>query len=157
MYTFSSSATENAALIGYCVYPPSNCTVQARNVTAIFDSWIPSTSRTGPYNFSFARATGSGQSVPINGTSGVVIGSAEWGGTVPTPQTFLLHITGGVCGAGNSCFAIPKVGPVCDAGTGNTGAAYNSIPTDFANPTKACPPPNSSPSRPNRRVSSETQ
>jgi hypothetical protein len=127
-YTFSGTES-GVTLIGYCVYPPSTNTTQPGNVTAHFDSWVANTSKKAPYNFSFGRPTG-GPGVPADGTSHV-IGSADWGTTVPTPQTFLLHITAGVCGTGNTCFVLPAAPTPCSAGDANV--AYNSMPSDVVN------------------------
>jgi hypothetical protein len=67
----------------------------------------------------------------------VTMGTATWTELPNDPQTILLHVADkGVCGtSGPTCFVVPtgKAGPICNAGNGNTLAAYNSMPFDVVN------------------------
>ena len=86
---------------------------------------------------------GSKTNLTLDGTNQPV-GTATFA-TEPTTNDIVLHISdGGQCFdlygvVTPTCFVLPgtEPGPVCDAGTGNTNAAYNAIPTDVEH----CSPP----------------
>lgn len=80
-------------LIEYCVIldsgasDPDSVTAQALggNGTAF-------QANTGSGEFSFSRGDGNPSNIPLDGTTGIVMGTATWSGVVPATQTLLLHI-----------------------------------------------------------------
>jgi hypothetical protein len=143
-YTFSSLTNENPVggvpgLIKYCVYPnpatplPTSDTVAAHGANG--QLWVYSK---GSNNFAFVRPGGDKTNIPLDGTTGIAMGSATWNAAAPTNQTIILHINDPtVCtslfGSGTSatCFVKPSTGPICNAGDSNV--AYNAMPTDVVN------------------------
>lgn len=135
-YTFSSLVDENPVsgvpgLVKYCVYPSS--TPVSINVTAKGANGVPWTSAKGTDNFAFTRPTGNPSNIPLDGKT-TVMGTASWT-TVPQTQTILLHIADPtVCAnlypgtAPSTCFVKPSTGAICNAGEGDTTAAYNAMP-----------------------------
>ena len=90
-------------------------------------------------DFGFSRPGGDPTNIPLDGTTGIAIGSATWA-NVPTKQTIVLHINdSSKCGTSPTCFVLPgaKPGPVCNAAGDLTGVGYSSIPKDVT----SCSPP----------------
>jgi hypothetical protein len=142
-YWFVSLTDENPVagvpgLIKYCVYPspseqPAAIDVQAKGANGA--DWI---SMASGKRFAFARPAGSPSNIPLDGTS-VLMGTATWN-TVPTDQAILLHIAdAGVCAAlygsdsPGTCFVKPSLAPICSAGDGESGVAYNAMPFGAVN------------------------
>jgi hypothetical protein len=114
-YTFSSFVNKTSSggvpgLIEYCVYttpPPGSVTpvVHGANGTA----WSFSL---GSDRFAFERPGGDPSNIPLDGTTGITMGSATWSGSIPS-QTILLHINDAtVCnnlygGNPGTCFVLP--------------------------------------------------
>jgi hypothetical protein len=128
-------------LVGYCVYvatAPKTVTTTVKGSDG--SAWQASKPGT---SFGFTRSGGESSNIPLDGKTVDPIGSATWanGVTVPTTQNFLLHISGAQCNGSPTCFVRPTLafGPICNAGTGNTNAAYNDIPTDVTK--NVCGPP----------------
>jgi hypothetical protein len=129
-------------LQGYCVYTtpaPKSDTTTGGDVP----TWKASKPAT---NFGFTRPGGESTNIPLDGNT-YTVGFATWTGSAPAPaaQQVLLHLSGsaaGVCNGLPSCFVRPTLtaGPICDAGTGNTRAGYNALPTDIG---LKCPPQDS--------------
>jgi hypothetical protein len=139
-YFFDSLVNQNPAngvpgLVGYCVYTDGVVT----SASATRSDWRADRNAG---NVSFARAGGNKTNVPLNGVAGTQIGTASFS-TAPSSEIFLLHIADTTTcralygGDATTCYVLPKAGPICNAGTGNTQAAYNAIPTDVQN----CSPP----------------
>jgi hypothetical protein len=145
-YTFSSLMNEHPVggvpgLMKYCVYPspsalPASHTVAAKGADGTL--WVYGT---GSNNFAFVRPGGDKTNIPLDGTTGITMGTATWS-ALPASQTIILHINDPtVCaslyGAGTSatCFVkpspLPPPGPVCDKG--DTTVAYNAMPFDVVN------------------------
>ena len=117
-YRFDSFVNRNPiggvpGLIEYCVYTsplPTGVTAQA-----IGANGAAFTADTEPQQgfFDFERAGGNPSNIPLNGTTGTVMGTATWSATPPTTQTIILHINdSGECSrlytAGTStCFVRP--------------------------------------------------
>ncbi len=113
-YTFSSFVNENPlagvpGLIDYCVYT----TPLPDSHTTAVNNWDYFT---GTDNFSFGRKDGGGNSdnIPLNGTTGIEIGTTTWSGGLPTTQTILLHINDATecaklygSGSSSTCFVLP--------------------------------------------------
>jgi hypothetical protein len=127
-------------LVKYCVYPTGANHAPAVAVTAKGGEaedidWTKTTSSKSPYTFSFQRAGGNATNIWFDEDNETTeMGTATWTGAVPTSQKLVLHVADpSLCGTSPTCFVKPNpnTGPICDAGTGNTGAAYNVIPTDF--------------------------
>jgi hypothetical protein len=129
------------SLVKYCVYTdvvPSalDATAQGADGSAWTESRLART-------FSFSRPGGEPTNLALDGTKQEV-GDATFP-TEPTKNDIVLHISDQAqCaalygGTSLTCFVLPgeEPGPVCDAGTGNTNAAYNAIPTDVEH----CSPP----------------
>jgi hypothetical protein len=147
-YVFVSTAETSTSqgvpgLINYCVYPstlPDSAKAEATGADG--SAWVESNLNKSA--FSFSRPGGDKTNIPLDGKT-VEIGTATWNsGTVPTPQTIVLHISDqGVCTSLNggvvtpTCFVLPKPGPVCDAASGDANTAYDSYPKDVL----ACTPP----------------
>jgi hypothetical protein len=109
--TDESSSGGIPGLIEYCVYSgtqPDSVTTIA--VGANGAAW---TDPSGFNNFSFQRPDGDPSNIPFDGTTGIVVGTADWSAGVPATQTILLHINDpDVCGSlygGNplTCFVLP--------------------------------------------------
>lgn len=144
-YTFMSLTDEDPVggvpgLVKYCVYSstrPEAIAVQATGADGA--SWI---SAAGIDNFAFMRPKGNKSNIPLDGTS-TVMGTATWSEDPPTGSTLLLHINdAAACAelygdAPDTCYVFPKSEPICNAGVGNTDAAYNAIPLDVEH----CSPP----------------
>lgn len=140
-YFFSSLEDENSVngvpgLVGYCVYTDGELTA----ATATLDTWKASFNAG---NVSFVRGGGNKTNIPLDGTSGIQIGTATFSAN-PSAQTILLHIAdSAMCqalygGDATTCYVLPKAGPVCDAASADTtGVAYSDIPRDAVN----CGPP----------------
>ena len=124
-------------LVGYCVYTSGVVNTADATPADWKQDWNGG-------NVSFVRGNGNKTNIPLDGTTGTQIGTATFTTTPPATQNILLHIADqstcealyGVLGVA-TCFVLPKAGPICDAGTGNTDAAYNAIPTDVEH----CAPP----------------
>jgi hypothetical protein len=139
-YFFTSTASDPLpsggvpGLVKYCVYPSDAKT--APDVAGdTYNNWVASTSPKSPYPFSFGRDGGNNTNVPLDGNNPVPIGTATWDPSTDAPslagQTIVLHIADpDFCGTSPTCFVKPGA-PICNAGDGNTEAAYNAIPTDF--------------------------
>jgi len=110
-YTFSSFVNENPSggvpgLIDYCVYTKP---LPDKHFTAV-SNWGDFN---GTDNFSFGRKTGS-DNIPLDGTTGIEIGTATWNAGVPTSQTIVLHVDDAAecqalygAGSSNTCFVLP--------------------------------------------------
>ena len=119
-YRFDSFVNRNPVggipgLIEYCVYTsPLPTSVLAQAVGANGDPFTSSIESQQGF-FDFERAGGNPSNVPLNGTTGTVMGTATWSATAPTTQTILLHINDSAeCSrlytAGTStCFVRPGV------------------------------------------------
>jgi hypothetical protein len=96
-YRFDSFVNRNPVggipgLIEYCVYTsPLPTSVLAQAVGANGDPFTSSIESQQGF-FDFERAGGNPSNVPLNGTTGTVMGTATWSATAPTTQTILLHI-----------------------------------------------------------------
>jgi hypothetical protein len=149
-YTFSSLDNETGGtgtvpgLIEYCVYPapaeaPTDVdptAVGGEPPTSPTYDWISRTSKAD--HFSFVRPGGNESNIPLDATTDIVMGTADWNGR-PGDQTILLHVAdSSVCTTvDGTCFVKPKAGPICDAGAGDDTFAYNSMPFDVID----CSPP----------------
>ncbi len=145
-YTFISLTNENPVggvpgLVKYCVYPtpsgqPTDDTVTAKGADGT--TWL---FKQDPKDFAFVRPGGNKTNIPLDGKS-TTMGTATWG-TLPTDQTIILHIADPtVCasiygGTSPTCFVKPSPALSCNAGVGDTVAAYNAIPFGGVN----CAPP----------------
>jgi hypothetical protein len=142
-YTFSSVSETSTSLgvpglIKYCVYPgtplPNTISPQAHGANGA--AWV---SAKGSNNFAFVRPGGDKTNIPLDGKTGVLIGTATWNAGAPTSQTIILHINDPtVCqrlfpgSTTGTCFVKPgALGPRCD--TGDTTVAYNAMPFDVVN------------------------
>jgi hypothetical protein len=145
-YTFHSWVDKNPVggvpgLVGYCVY--TNQTAGSVTATATGDNGQLWKASKAGQSFGYTRPGGEKSNIGLDGTD-TVIGSATFS-TSPSSQTILLHVSDAAkCralygGDPTTCFVLPgpRPGPICDAGTGNTEAAYNAIPTDVED----CSPP----------------
>lgn len=126
-YTFSSfqNLTPSGGipgLIEYCVYPtdssgnplaPTLITVDPNLKGANGAAW------TDPQqfdNFSFQRPDGNPSNIPLDGTTGITMGTATWS-TLPANQMILLHINDATeCdslygGNPGTCFVLPGTAP----------------------------------------------
>lgn len=132
-------------LMKYCVYPDPTVSAPTA-VAATYPGWLASKAKKGANNFSFSRPGGNATNIPYDETSHEV-GTATWSTTAPDAeeQTIVLHINdASQCqtlykgSTAETCFVLPGEPPlgVCEKGTGNTEAAYNSIPIGFP----ACAP-----------------
>ena len=130
------------SLVKYCVY--SNAAPTALDATAKgADGSDWTASKLGQDVLVLAARRGRRRTSRSIGTKQQV-GTATFGAP-PTKNDIVLHISdGGQCFdiygvVTPTCFVTPgeKPGPVCDAGNGNTEAAYNAIPTDV----EQCSPP----------------
>lgn len=142
-YYFDSLVDESPAngvpgLIGYCVYTDGTVS----EATATYNEHGQWKSDFSGGNLSFVRPHGEKSNIPLDGTTDIEVGTAMFN-PAPGTQSILLHISdAGVCqdlygGDATTCFVLPKPGPVCNAGAGNTDAAYNAIPFDVEH----CSPP----------------
>jgi hypothetical protein len=142
-YTFSSVSETSTSLgvpglIKYCVYPgtPLPDTISPKAHGANGAPWV---SAKGSNNFAFVRPGGDKTNIPLDGKTGVLIGTATWSAGAPTSQTIILHINDPtVCqrlfpgSTTGTCFVKPgTLGPRCD--TGDTNVAYNDMPFDVVN------------------------
>jgi hypothetical protein len=145
-YTFHSWVDKNPVggvpgLVGYCVY--TNQTAGTVTATATGDNGQLWKASKASQSFSYARPGGEKSNIGLDGTD-TEIGTATFN-TSPSSQTIVLHVSDAAkCqalygGDATTCFVLPgpRPGPICDAGTGNTNAAYNAIPTDVGH----CSPP----------------
>jgi hypothetical protein len=129
-------------LVKYCVYPTGasaapTVTVNAEGGENEDIPWIAIKSNKSPYNFAFQRPGGNDTNIWFDeNDETTLMGTANWGNDVPDSQKIVLHVADpSLCGTSPTCFVKP--GAVCDAGAGNTDAAYNAIPSAFPN----CAPP----------------
>lgn len=111
-YTFDSLvnlAPSNGVpgLIEYCVFVASDPTTVTAQ--AIGNGGNPFKANTGSGDFSFSRSNGNPTNLPLDGTTGIVMGTAHWSGAVPSTQTILLHI--------NDAAECAKLYPSADAVT----------------------------------------
>jgi hypothetical protein len=127
-------------LVGYCVYTDGTVS----DATATYDKYGQWKSDYSDGNFSFVRPNGEKSNIPLDGTTGIEVGTATFSGDAPTTQTILLHISDtSVCqdiygGDATTCYVYPTQGPICNAADPNdTNAGYNAIPEDVVN----CGPP----------------
>ncbi len=142
-YTFSSLTDENPAggvpgLMKYCVYTtPQPQTITTSATGANSAAWVIAR---GTNNFGFVRPGGDKTNIPLDGTTGIAMGAADWGAgaTAPATQTIILHINDPtVCASlypsstTGTCFVKPTTGPRCT--TGDTNVAYNAMPFDVVN------------------------
>src|SRR5262245_12935784 len=145
-YTFHSWVDKDPVggvpgLVGYCVY--TNQPAGTATTTATGDNGQLWKAGKAIQSFAFRRPGGEKSNIGLDGTD-TEIGTATFS-TSPGSQTILLHVSDAVkCqalygGDPTTCFVLPgpKPGPICNAGTGNTNAAYNAIPTDVEH----CAPP----------------
>ena len=79
-------------LIAYCIYPGSQ--PDANSVTVSATGADGSAWQDPPAfdNFSFERSDGNPSNIPLDGTTGITMGTATWSGGVPAGQTIVLHI-----------------------------------------------------------------
>ncbi len=128
-YYFSSLQNLNPTngvpgLISYCVYPnngtlPNSISVSATGADG--SSFTTVSQSSGGY-FAYQRNTGDPSNIPLDGTTGILMGSATWTSGAPSPQTILLHINDATeCqaiygGTGNTCFVYPggSLTPPCE-------------------------------------------
>jgi hypothetical protein len=146
-YTFDSWVDKNPVagvpgLVGYCVY--TNQTAGTVIATATGDNGQAWKASKVSQAFSYTRPGGEKSNIGLDGTTDIPIGSATFS-TSPSSQTILLHVSDAAkCqalygGDATTCFVLPgpKPGPVCDATSGDTGAAYDAYPKDVVD----CGPP----------------
>jgi hypothetical protein len=117
-YTFSSFVNESSSggipgLIEYCVYPasvPHNVAVQNPLLGADGSQWDFSQ---GSSRFSFVRPNGDPTNIPLDGTTGITMGTATWSSSLPTSQVIVLHVNdpaecSALYGSGTlTCFVLP--------------------------------------------------
>jgi hypothetical protein len=118
-YSFDSLVNRSPSggvpgLIEYCVYvstlPTSGSAVAVGDNGQVFDFG------SGGGSFAFSRHDGEPSNIPLNGTTGILMGSAQWSGAVPSSQSILLHISDSAeCeklyhGNSPSCFVFPSSG-----------------------------------------------
>jgi len=104
-------------LIEYCVFA-STGTLNTLTPLAHGDDASLFDANTGSGEFSFSRHTGNPSNIGLDGTTGIVMGTATWTGAVPSGQTILLHINDaeechklyGV-GTPETCFVLPGSSP----------------------------------------------
>ena len=145
-YTFHSWVDKNPVggvpgLVGYCV--STNQTAGTVTATATGDNGqLWRASKVGQ-SFSYTRPGGEKSNIGLDGTD-TEIGTATFD-TSPSSQTILLHVSDAAkCralygGDATTCFVLPgpRPGPICDAASGDTGAAYDAYPKDVVD----CGPP----------------
>jgi hypothetical protein len=103
-------------LIEYCVYPgpQPDGGVTTSAIGANGGAW---SDPPGFDNFSFNRPDGNPSNVPLDGTTGITMGTATWTGGVPQNQVIVLHINDAdECDAlydegSETCFVLPKGAP----------------------------------------------
>ncbi len=148
-YTFTSLTNEKPftngvpGLIKYCVYPsPATNEPTTGNATATGADGSTWLFKKDPKEFAFVRPGGNKTDILLNGTS-TTMGTATFG-TPPTDQNILLHIADPtVCkqvypnSTAGTCFVKPSPALSCNAGVGDSVAAYNAIPFGGVN----CAPP----------------
>jgi hypothetical protein len=145
-YTFHSWVDKSPVggvpgLVGYCVYTNQSAGTVTATVTG--DNGQLWKASKASQSFSYTRPGGEKSNIGLDGNDHEV-GTATFS-TSPSSQTILLHVSDTAkCralygGDATTCFVFPapRPGPICDAGTGNTNAAYNAIPTDVEH----CSPP----------------
>jgi hypothetical protein len=121
-YIFSSFVNESSSggipgLIEYCVYPasvPHDVAVDPALKGADGSAW---TFSLGSSRFSFARPNGDPSNIPLDGTTGIKMGTATWSSGLPTSQVLVLHVNdpaecSALYGAGTlTCFVLPGSPP----------------------------------------------
>ena len=119
-YTFSSFVNLSPkdgvpGLIEYCVFtntPPDSHDVNVPLLGADGTQWINSSKSS---YFGFLRPTGNPTNIPLDGITGITMGSATWNsGTPPTDQIIVLHINDSAVCSGSptvqsdgTCFVFP--------------------------------------------------
>jgi hypothetical protein len=144
-YTFDSLVNRSPSngvpgLIEYCVFPASDpTTVTAQAHGANGDAFQ---ANTGSGEFSFSRGDGEPSNIPLNGTTGIVMGTATWSGAVPSSQTILLHIDDAAeCdklygGNPGTCWVLPSNGNTpTPTPTATATATPTPTPTSTPGPT----------------------
>lgn len=121
-YRFDSLVDRNPSngvpgLIAYCIYPnpgtaPDSVTTSA--VGANGERWEGAPRSD---TFSFKRPHGNPSNIELDGTMGIVMGTATWNGGVPADQTLLFHINDAAeCDAlygegSDTCWVLPGSEP----------------------------------------------
>jgi hypothetical protein len=117
-YKFDSFVNRNPVdgvpgLIEYCIYPGSQPDANSVTALAIGANGGAWTDPPQFDNFSFQRPDGNPSNIPLDGTTGTVMGTATWSAGVPANQTILLHINDAAeCdnlygGNPGTCFVLP--------------------------------------------------
>gem|GEM_PF-3247536 len=142
-------------LIEYCVYvstlPTSGSAVAVGDNGQAFDF------SSGGGSFAFSRHDGEPSNIPLNGTTGILMGSAQWSGAVPSSQSILLHISDSAeCEklyhvSSPSCFVFPSSGETPTPT--NTPAG---VPTPTNTPA-GVPTPTNTPTTPGEPTATPTQ
>ncbi len=132
-YIFDSLDNENSidgvpGLIAYCVYaanPPGNPNSAIAFATgANSAAWETSFGAIQGF-FAFKRPTGNPSNIPLDGTTGITVGTATWNSVAPSQQIILLHINkpeecSALYGAGtDTCFVFPGQAPPPQLCNGN--------------------------------------
>jgi hypothetical protein len=110
-------------LIAYCVYTASPTSTSVSAVGDDGSAWQTASSTHGGY-FAFERSTGNPSNIGLDGTTGILMGSASWSSGLPSTQTVLLHINDATeCqnlygGWASTCFVYPAppTPPLCGGG-----------------------------------------
>lgn len=143
---FFQSLTDESPIVGgvpglikYCVYPGGPKTVTPLAMGDNGQAWL---SRKDTKNFSFVRPDGNPSNIGLDDGPQITMGMATWT-DLPATQTILLHINDptecellygdSVLNVSGTCFVKPSTGPICDAGSGATGVAYNALPFGVEN------------------------
>jgi hypothetical protein len=120
----------------YCV---TASTSGLTNLTpqAVGDDFTAFGAATGSGVFSFSRGGGDPSNFPLNGATGIVIGTATWSGSVPTSQSLLLHSNDLTectklygSGATATCWVVPSLGS-----TPTPTATATATPSETHDPT----------------------
>lgn len=126
-----NTVNNDASVIGYCVYPTPEFTGATGDLGALYSGWQVSRPDSANY-FGFQRGTGS-NNVPIDGTTNIQIGRADYKHTekLPTSDVILLHINdpnecqteGDTCWrrSGTSQPPVPELGTIVLTSTGMLG------------------------------------
>lgn len=124
-YFFNSLTNTNSTngipgLIEYCVYPTTLPLSASATATGADGSAFTVSVGSHQGYFEFGRSNGNPSNLPLNGQTGVKMGSASWSGSPPTNQSIVLHINdASVCqglygsGAGSTCFVWPAGATAC--------------------------------------------
>src|SRR5581483_4180133 len=102
-------------IISYCIYVAPQLLPNSAAAIAIGadNTSLQTAFKASQGYFAFRRSNGDPSNIPLDGTTGIIVGTATWMAGVPTPQTILLHINDAAeCdhlygGNAQTCFVFP--------------------------------------------------